>query len=213
MSRTSVRPEPRGGVPRPEPETGAREAPTGVVREPVMPGGAGVRGAIDALVQAALVDLFQGYRVPLAPLPRSALRRLAIATEVSAAISFSSSARSSSHGRLTLSIPTAVLEQMTDNSTTQIRHADWTRELANQLLGRIKNRLLMFSVRLTAGLPSNLEPKVLEAQLNDSKALRIYVGRTLRGQVLATLEGLPNESELAYVGSDCVAVEGDAILF
>lgn len=38
---------------------------------------AGVRGALDALVLGALVDLFQAYDVALAPLPRPVARRTA----------------------------------------------------------------------------------------------------------------------------------------
>ena len=211
MSKPPVRPS-RGDTRRDEPTTGVREAQPGFHPEADSPT-TGVRGAIDALVQAALVDLFQAYGVSLAPLPRSELRRLSAFPEISAAITFTSGARSSKPGRLTLSIPSEVLEQMTNDPTRVVRHSDWARELANQLMGRIKNRLLQFSVRVTTGLPSNPDAKRLQAELTGSTALRIYLGRTLRGQVVATLEGMPKESELVYVGPECVATEGDMILF
>jgi len=157
--------------------------------------------------------LFQAYGLPLAPLPRGAFRRAASIPEVSSTIPFTSSARSSSRGRLTLSIPKPVLEHMTEDPARPLGHADWARELANQLMGRIKNRLLHFSVQLTLGLPSDMDPQRLEELLQESRTLRVYAGRTLRGQVLATLEGMPKESELVYVGPGGVAAEGDAILF
>jgi hypothetical protein len=43
--------------------------------------------------------------------------------------------------------------------------------------------------------------------------LRVYTGRTVRGNVLLTLEGMPEESELSYVGPEGVAAEGELILF
>ncbi len=212
MSKPSLRPSrARGEAPRVEPTTGVREATPGVPQ--LDPPTIGVRGAVDALVQVALVDLFQAYGVSVAPLPRSAFRRLTTVPDVTAAISFASSARSSRRGQLTLSIPKPVLEQMTDDPARPLRHSDWARELTNQLIGRIKNRLLQFSIQLATGLPSNLDPKRLEALINGSTALRVYAGRTLRGQVLATLEGMPQEAELVYLGPGCVAAEGDAILF
>jgi hypothetical protein len=157
--------------------------------------------------------LFQAYDLPLAPLPRAVFRRTPTIPEVSAAIPFTSSAGSSGRGRLTLSIPKPVLEHMTEDPTRPLGHADWARELANQLMGRIKNRLLQFSVQLTLGLPSDIDPQRLEDLLKGSTTLRVYAGRTLRGQVLATLDGMPKESELVYVGPAGVAAEGDAILF
>ena len=160
-----------------------------------------------------LVDLFQAYAVSLAPLPRTAFRRSPTIPEFSAAIPFTSSARSSGDGWLTLSIPKPVLEHMTEDPARPLRHEDWVRELTNQLMGRIKNRLLQFSVRLMMGLPSKLDPERLESLLKGSKALRVYAGRTLRGQVLATLEGMPKDTELVYVGPASVAAEGETILF
>jgi len=170
------------------------------------------RGAIDSLVQVSLVELFQAYGVAVAPLPKSARERQPALPDVSAMIGFHTEARRP--GRLTLSLPTAVLGLMRgENSDSTLRHGDWARELTNQLMGRIKNRMLQFSVRLQAGLPANLESKLLESQLRSSATMRAYAGRTLRGEVVVTLEGMPDESELTYVGPVRVASEGDTILF
>jgi hypothetical protein len=156
----------------------------------------GVRLAIDSLVQASLVDLFNGYDVALAPLPRTSAPSASL-PEVSVAASFSNSGAT---GRLTLSLPTALLEHMKHAEATSVR-MDWARELTNQLLGRIKNRLLPLGVRLEIGLLTLLDTKLLAHQLQDPSGLRIYVGRTLRGLVLVSIRGLPEDSALAYVGA------------
>ena len=103
----------------------------------------------------------------------------------------------------------ALLEHMKGAYSTSVR-LDWARELANQLLGRIKNRLLPFGVRLDVGFLSLLDPKQLQHQLQDVSGLRIYVGRTLRGQVLVTVQGLPEDSALAYTGAGS-ATEGTVL--
>lgn len=168
------------------------------------------RGAIDSLVQASLVELFQAYGIAVAPLPKSARERHATLPDVSAMIGFSCDPRRT--GRLTLSLSSAVLGLM-KGDVQGFRQGDWARELTNQLMGRIKNRMLQFSIRLQAGLPSNLESKLLETQLQSSSTMQAYAGRTLRGEVVVTLEGMPNEAELTYVGPGRAASEGDTILF
>ena len=78
---------------------------------------------------------------------------------------------------------------------------DWARELANQLVGRIKNRLLPFGVRLQIGMLTLLEMNLLRHQLQDTAGLRVYVGRTLRGLVLVSVRGLPADTALSYEGA------------
>lgn len=171
---------------------------------------AAVRGAIDALVQGALVDLFQAYDVAIAPLPRSSLARLPAIPEVSAGIAFTR-ARAPS-GRLTLSLPAAVLELTRWGNGGNLK-TDWARELANQLMGRVKNRLLPFNVRVDVGQLFSLDSKLLITQLQRASSTRVYAGRTLRGEVVVTLDGMPDEAELTYVGAAVVPAEGEMLLF
>lgn len=173
----------------------------------------GVRGAVDSLVQSSLVELFAAYNVAVAPLPRVTAGRLPTVPEVSAAISFVRKEDVNLPGRMTLSLPAAVLEFSKGGAAGNLR-GDWARELANQLIGRIKNRLLQFSVRLETGASSHVDSQALARQLaQGSSDRRIYVGRTLRGEVLVTLDGMPDDVRLVYLGPVNVAVEGDVILF
>jgi hypothetical protein len=162
------------------------------------------RVAIESLVQACLVDLFNAYEVAFAPLPNWSLASYAV-PEASVSETFRTADGGS--GRLTLSLPTDLLEHMLGADSTSVR-MDWARELANQLVGRIKNRLLSFGVRLELGLPTVLDTRTLVHQLQDLSGLRVYVGRTRHGLVLITVHGLPADHALSYVGTSANAAEG-----
>ncbi len=176
----------------------------------------GLRGIVDALLQGSLVDLFQVYGVAIAPLPRDARNEPQRVPEVSAVISFNSARDGkcpSANGKLSLSVPTEIVEAMQGDVALRGRHADWVRELANQLMGRFKNRLLPYGARLQAGVPSSIGREALEGQLARASALRVYRARTRRGDVVATLDGTLEESELSYVGGTNEPAEGELLLF
>src|SRR5687768_11436196 len=114
---------------------------------------ASMRGAIDSLAQGSLVDLFAAYDVALAPVPRIPGHLPTDLPQITAAIDFTREAERSEPGQLTLSLPPGVLDLM-HRAEAETLAVDWARELANQLLGRLKNRLLQLSVRLRLGIAS-----------------------------------------------------------
>ena len=173
------------------------------------PPASGVRGALDALVQGSLVDLFAAYSVAVAPLPRQSRQAAPTLPDISACVGFTLDGEP---GRLTLSLPPLVLDLMPPSAGGTLK-SDWARELGNQLMGRVKNRLLQFNVRLQVGVSAIVDSSKLRRQLESSLELRVYNGRTLRGEVVVTAEGLPQESKLVYVGQIAARSEGDAILF
>jgi hypothetical protein len=173
----------------------------------------GVRGAIDSLVQSSLVQLFGAYNVAVAPLPRLPQHHPAPILDISASVGLSRRG-AGAPGRLTLSAPSELLQGMSRGpSGGRALLGDWARELANQLAGRIKNRMLQFNVKLDVGTSHIVDSKVLASQLAISPSVRVYPGRTLRGEVLVSLTGMPEESALTYVGPAHVASEGAVILF
>lgn len=182
--------------------------------DPVPPSAApaGVRGAVDSIVQSSLVELFAAYGMAAAPLPRVAAQRPPSFPEFSAAVAFTRRMPAPVSGRLTLSVPEAVLDA-TKAGTSGALKVDWARELTSQLLGRIKNRLLQFSVRLEAGVSTGADSKALAVRVAVSPSLLIYSARTLRGELVVTLEGAPEESQLVYLGPVNMAAEGETILF
>jgi hypothetical protein len=170
----------------------------------------GMRGAVDSLVLSSLVELFAAYEVAVAPLPRIARELARIVPDVSAVVGFMRQ-RGNQPGRMTLSVPSLVLGLMKSGTENALK-GDWARELANQLMGRLKNRLLLFGVRLQMGISSGVDSEGVVRQLQ-LPSTRVYAGRTLRGEILVTLEGMPNDAELTYVGPIKVPAEGDVILF
>jgi len=210
MRKTSVRPAPREAT-RHEPKTPVPEAFGADAPPPSSSSGTVKRGAIDSLVQGSLVELFQAYSVALAPQPRNSREPLPKLSEICAWIGFTHGTQKRT-GKLTLSLSADIVGLMKVDLGSN-RQVDWARELCNQLMGRIKNRMLQFNVRMQAGLPSSIDAKLLEEQLRGAPTTRIYAGRTLRGDVVVTLDGLPHEAELVYVGPASVATEGEAIFF
>lgn len=90
---------------------------------------------------------------------------------------------------------------------------DLLRELTNQLSGRIKNRLLNFALMLTIGVPSVLSGQALERQRPRRDTEVVYLFRTLRGEIVVTIDLVIDPDALNYSGSNRVAKEGDFIAF
>ena len=170
-----------------------------------------MRGAVDSLVLGCLVDLFAAYEVAVAPLPRIARERAPIVPDVSAVVGFTRQQSGHQPGRMTLSLPSLVLSLMKSGTDNALK-GDWARELANQLMGRVKNRLLQFGEQLKMGISSGIDAEAVVRQLQ-LPSTRVYSGRTLRGEILVTVDGMPNDAELSYVDPVKVAAEGDLVLF
>ena len=90
---------------------------------------------------------------------------------------------------------------------------DLLRELTNQLAGRVKNRLLNFALMLSIGVPSVLSGQALERQRPRRDTEVVYLFRTLRGEIVVTLDIHIDPGALDYSGTSRVAKEGDFIAF
>ncbi|HEY0466460.1 MAG TPA: hypothetical protein VGC79_19760 [Polyangiaceae bacterium] len=175
------------------------------------------RGLMDTIVQGALVELFHSCGVAVAPQPRGRWHAAQLEIpEISAAIGFTLAQRAKATpfaGRLTLSLPEALFTIMKAESPRRPQQLDWVRELTNQLAARIKHRLLPFGATMQPLLPSLITRDALEGQRARFAAMRIYLGRTLRGDVLVTLDGSIDESQLVYSGPADIGNAGDVIIF
>lgn len=170
-------------------------------------------GAVDALVEGALVDLFDAYSVALRDVARASQEAFE-RQELTASIGFTrdpEAGHSHHGGRLALSMPIAVFGLMNTGVTGALGCEDWARELANQLMGRIKNRLLQLGTTVQIGLPVICSSA--ENPRPYSPSLQIYTGRTPSGAIFVTLDGMPAESELSRTPLEGIALEGDAIFF
>ena len=175
------------------------------------------RSVMDTIVQGALVDLLQSCGVAVAPQPRGRVNFAELTIpEVSSAIGFTLAYTANvtpSPGRMTLSLPESLFGIMKADTIRRPQPFDWVRELTNQLAAHIKHRLLPLGAAMNAMLPSVITREALEALRVRFPAMRVYVGRTLRGDVLVTLDAIIDESRLNYTGPVEIANAGDIIVF
>jgi len=171
----------------------------------------GARPVLDTIVQSCTVELFHSRSVAVAPRPTGRLhavpRKLASLVGV---VVFSSSRTS---GALTLALDETVYPLLELESTDSATKHDILRELTNQLMGRIKNRMLQFQVVLNFGLPSSMSEAALRQQRPASSLIRTYLFQTLRGEIVVTLDGNLGDEELNYSAAIHVAKEGEFIPF
>jgi hypothetical protein len=102
---------------------------------------------LDGLVQDSARALFETYGLKL-NLDGSPVAKTLQAVELIASIGFSSPVLS---GSLLMALPNAVVEHTLPTPDANL--ADWSGELVNQLLGRLKNQLLHYEVVINLALP------------------------------------------------------------
>jgi hypothetical protein len=118
------------------------------------------------------------------------------------------------NGSLSLSWPDPVFSLFTPPvAATSMGARDLLRELTNQLAGRVKNRLLNFTLLLTIGVPTVLSGQALERQRQRRETEVVYLFRTLRGEIVCTLDLVIDGDALSYSGQSRVAKEGEFIPF
>ncbi len=166
--------------------------------------------ALDTIIQSSTVDLFHSCGIALAPVARKRDHEDIPRYELTGTINFSGRGFT---GTLTLGVPKEAFSLIRQDPNRPFRDWDWVRELTNQLLGRIKNRLTQFQVSLNAGLPSVMSGEVFDRQRNRSEPTAVYRFRTLRGEIIVTLNGLIDPAVFVYSGTGNIATEGDIILF
>jgi hypothetical protein len=171
------------------------------------------RTTLDVILQSAAVDLFHNSGFAVAPLASCPVERLQRYHEHVAMLGFDGPRLM---GALTLSIPGALLDARAESSPTPAGSSnmlDWMSELSNQLFGRVMNRLAVFQLRLRPHVPIGLSGPVLERLRKRTPTEVLYRFRTVRGDILVTLDAPLDDVTLAYSGSAQVAHEGDVILF
>jgi len=171
------------------------------------------RTTLDVILQSAAVDLFHNSGFAVAPLASCPVEQLQRYHEHVAMLGFDGPQLM---GVLTLSIPAALLEARAGGSPVPAGSAsllDWMAELSNQLFGRVMNRLAVFQLKLRPHVPLGLSGPVLERLRKRSPSEVLYRFRTVRGDILVTLDAPLDDVTLAYSGSAQVAHEGEVILF
>jgi hypothetical protein len=174
---------------------------------------AAARTAIDTILQSSAVELFHAEGVALAPMRPTAVGAQQRFYEWVGVVAFEAPNLS---GTLCVSVPRAVwLARRAGAGAPKdgAALADWSRELANQLIGRVKNRLIKFQVVLRPRLPTALSGAALEQNRPRTATELLYRFRALRGDVLVVFDAPLERTILAYSGGSEVAREGELILF
>ncbi len=168
---------------------------------------------IEVIVQSSTVGLFHSLGVAVAPMPRCVSNASAAPiTDHSGHADFDGPGM---RGTLVLSIPAGLypILGLGPDFERRLDNIDLLRELTNQLIGRIKNRLVQFQVALRTSLPQIADRATLERRRARTGTLTFYPFRTIRGEIVVTVEGSIHESALVYSGNITVPNEGDIILF
>jgi hypothetical protein len=167
---------------------------------------------IDTLVQSATVAVFHACGVAAAPL--SSVRISTSELELEFPVGVMTFKGPGVDGAMILSLPKKVCERIEAGRKSHPDTKDLLRELVNLIMGRIKNRLTLYQVTITSGLPISRDRiGELDSVLNKPGALTVYRFRTLDGNVLVALKGTIDESRLVYSSEIFINTEGDIILF
>jgi hypothetical protein len=166
----------------------------------------------DTLIQSSTVALFHAYGVAVAPLTPSVDSPAAFAPDFPlGAISFRGPGMEAT---LIMSMPRAVRGQMRLGEHRHLDERDMTRELANQAMGRLKNRLFQYQVSLTCSLPLCADrSSELERAMRLAGPLTVYRFRTIHGHIMVALKGTLDAGRLVYSSTIKLNDEGDIILF
>jgi hypothetical protein len=173
--------------------------------------GSAPRQVLDVILQSCTVELFHALGVAVAPIGRSWTASAPRAHfSLVGTVGFSDP---KANGSLVLSMDDSVYALFPQPALTSRAKEDLLRELTNQLIGRIKNRLLQFQLTLRTALPSVVRKQMIDQQFGSATPFAAYVFRTLRGEVVMTVHGLIDEAALNYAARVVVPKEGDFIEF
>jgi hypothetical protein len=167
---------------------------------------------IDTLLQSATVGVFHACGVAAAPLEPLEIDATALELDYPVGvITFRSPGINAS---LVLSLPSAVCARLDIAQRPRADLRDILCELTNQVMGRLKNRLALYQVTVSSGLPVCRDRRAeLDSVIPKSGTLTLYRFRTLDGSVVLALKGDVDESRLVYSSTVQVNTEGDIILF
>jgi hypothetical protein len=166
--------------------------------------------AIDTIIQSSTVELLHSYDLSVAPRGRAEVKGYTPECDAVGIIRFDGPKIT---GRLTLSIPLMVFDTPRSGRAPNTTLANWTRELTNQLMGRIKNRLIQFQVRLTTHVPTVLSGTAVRRHENRTTTEIRYGFGALRGEIVVTVDESLARAVLEYSNASVVVPDDELILF
>ena len=112
-----------------------------------------------------------------------------------------------------MALPLNVYQLMTRDRPQRTTHAEVAYELTNQVMGRIKNRLIQFQVKLRTRLPVVLSGVALERHKFRTATEVMYRFGTLRGDISITIDASLTKAVLDYSNAPLLISETDLVLF
>jgi hypothetical protein len=172
----------------------------------------GQLGTFETLIQSSAVGLFHAYGVAAAPLIPVATRFEDFRPHYPVAvIPFRSQGMDAA---LILSVPQGVCAELKLDGARPHTHRDVVRELANQAMGRIKNRLTQYQVTLQCGLPTSVDrARDLELLAPQRGPLTSFGFRTVHQNILLAIKGTVDPSCLVYASATRLNGEGAILVF
>ncbi len=152
----------------------------------------------------------RSHNVSVAPRARTDVVGHVPSSEVAGIIGFEGP---NIRGNLTLAAPDAVYRLMVRNAPENTTHAEWTYELTNQVMGRIKNRLIQFQVKLRTHVPVVLSGEALERHKHRMATEVMYRFGTLRGDITVTVDASLTRAVLQYSNTALLINDSDLLLF
>lgn len=166
---------------------------------------------VDGLLMDATRALFDIYGVKL-DLDGCPIMNTLPSVQLISTIGFSSPVLS---GSLLLAIPNVVIEQTMPTRDANL--ADWSGELANQLLGRLKNQLLNYEVAINMALPVVLSGDQFSLPATNRRLTRHFSFVSAWGRLFVRTEmELSASIELVRqtdVGTKASVDEGELLFF
>lgn len=167
------------------------------------------------IIQDVIVEcnkaLFEHYNVPLIFAPNAIAEQIWEEELVLAGlIGFTST---NVRGSMVLAVSSGPLSALTEKEQ---EYRDWIQELANQLLGRAKNRMLAYDVDLHMTTPLSLRGLhlILEANSEENRPLLFHSNKGGAVCVLVDVEFTPNyELVLSQDADSACPDEGELLLF
>jgi CheY-specific phosphatase CheX len=167
--------------------------------------------AIDTIIQSSTVELMHSHSVSVAPRSRDdALNELGSDWEIAGVVDFDGP---NIRGGLTVVIPETVYRLMVQRRPQKTTHAEWMYEITNQVMGRIKNRLIQFQVKLRTSFPVVLSGEALQRHKQQTADQVVYCFATLRGEITVSVDASLTRAVLEYSNAPLVLTECDLVLF
>ncbi len=167
------------------------------------------RALLTTLIQSSTVELFRSVGVVVAPMPHYDRVPHDLSNHIGGTVAFAGAAM---NGALALLAPTSVMALANNSGGRKISPTDTISELANQLIGRLSNRLTQYGSPLRMRVPLGLHGSSLRAR-DFENHFAVYGFRTLRGDVIVVLTGNADYSRIVYSGIEGTVKEGDIIFF